>query len=135
MARDADSTVLLQYEGGLTVLLMPSWNWPVNRKDIIVKPYYLASLENNMIVVKILDAAIRSAKSGKAIFFLLCVVTEKLPAAICSVVRFSIVCQSKRIYDSSDSGIRIFLSVVVCQVLVKCSLVLPVAGRSQIRVK
>ncbi len=68
-AKDADSTVLLQYEGGLTVLLMPSWNWPVNRKDIIVKSYDLASLENNMIVVEILDAAIRSAKSGKAIFF------------------------------------------------------------------
>ncbi|MCX4334565.1 MAG: hypothetical protein OSJ55_06750 [Bacteroidales bacterium] len=48
---------------------MTSWNWPVNRKDIIVKPYDLASLENNMIVVEILDAAIRSAKSGKAIFF------------------------------------------------------------------
>ncbi len=113
-----DATIIVQYPD-MTLQLMPSWNWPMNRKDmyiygsdgfiyqkdgrhmtmykdnkereieapqlqppyndsflylkaavrgdIEVKPYDLASLENNMIVVEILDAAIRSAKTGKAI--------------------------------------------------------------------
>ena len=36
--------------------------------DIVVKPTDLSSLENNMIVVEILDAARRSAKEGKRIY-------------------------------------------------------------------
>ncbi len=39
----------------------------VIRGEIQPDPYDLSSLENNMIVMEILDAAIRSAKSGKAI--------------------------------------------------------------------
>ena len=39
----------------------------VVRGDIQVKPTDLSALENNLIVVEILDAAIRSAKSGKTI--------------------------------------------------------------------
>lgn len=37
------------------------------RGDLEVKPYDTGSLENNMLVVEILDAAIKSAKSGKAV--------------------------------------------------------------------
>ncbi len=114
-----DATIIVQYPN-LTVQLMPSWNWPMNRKDmyvygekgyiyqqtgkkmfiqqngtyipvspeplktpyndsfyylkaavrgeIEVKPYDLASLENNLIVVEILDAAIKSAKRGKVVY-------------------------------------------------------------------
>jgi len=40
----------------------------VIRGDIIVKPTDLSSLENNMIVVEILDAARQSAKEGKVIY-------------------------------------------------------------------
>ncbi len=36
-------------------------------KQIVLTPYELSSLENNMIVMEILDAAIRSAKTGKTI--------------------------------------------------------------------
>lgn len=113
---DDDATIVLQYPGGITVQIMPSWNWPENRKDmyiygskgyiyqktsedmtvksggtsreytpaplqapyndsfyylkaavrgeIEVKPFDLASLENNMIVMEILDAAVKSAKTG-----------------------------------------------------------------------
>lgn len=39
----------------------------VIRKDIVMKPYDLSSLENNLIVVEILDAAIESSKTGKAV--------------------------------------------------------------------
>ena len=112
---DDDATIVLQYPGGITVQIMPSWNWPENRKDmyiygskgyiyqktsedmtvksggtsreytpaplqapyndsfyylkaavrgeIEVKPFDLASLENNMIVMEILDAAVKSAKT------------------------------------------------------------------------
>lgn len=112
-----DATIIVQYPS-FTLQLMPSWNWPMNRKDmhiygskgyiyqkngknmtlyrngkesnvsspvlkapyndsfyylkaavrgdIEVKPYDTGSLENNMLVVEILDAAIKSAKSGKA---------------------------------------------------------------------
>lgn len=113
-----DATIIVQYPG-MTLQLMPSWNWPLNRKDmhiygskgyiyqkngkdmilyrngkennvispvlkapyndsfyylkaavrgdLEVKPYDTGSLENNMLVVEILDAAIKSAKSGKAV--------------------------------------------------------------------
>jgi predicted dehydrogenase len=40
----------------------------VIRGDIKVKPTDLSALENNMIVMEILDAAIRSAKEGKTIY-------------------------------------------------------------------
>lgn len=114
-----DATIIVQYPN-LTVQLMPSWNWPMNRKDMYVygqkgyiyqqtgekmfikqngsylpvkthplkvpyndsfyylkaavrgeieiKPYDLASLENNLIVVEILDAAVKSAKRGKPVY-------------------------------------------------------------------
>lgn len=39
----------------------------VIRKEIAVRPYDLSSLENNMVVMEILDAAKRSAKRGQAI--------------------------------------------------------------------
>ena len=39
------------------------------RGEIKVKPFDLASLENNMLVVEILDAAIKSAKNGKPVKF------------------------------------------------------------------
>jgi predicted dehydrogenase len=39
----------------------------VINNEISLKPYDLSSLENNMIVMEILDAAIRSAKSKKAV--------------------------------------------------------------------
>ncbi len=39
----------------------------VIRNEIQLPPYDLSSLENNMIVTEILDAAIKSAKSGKAV--------------------------------------------------------------------
>lgn len=113
-----DATIIVQY-GSMTLQLMPSWNWPMNRKDmyiygskgyvyqkngknmtlykngkessvvspvleapyndsfyylkaavrgkIDVKPYDTGSLENNMLVVEILDAAIKSSKSGKPV--------------------------------------------------------------------
>jgi hypothetical protein len=32
-----------------------------------MQPYDVSSLENNMIVMEVLDAAIRSSKSGKAV--------------------------------------------------------------------
>ena len=113
-----DATIIVQYPT-FTLQLMPSWNWPMNRKDmhiygskgyiyqrngkkmtlykdgrenevaspllaapyddsfrylkaavrgdITVKPYDTASLENNLLVVEILDAAISSAKTGKPV--------------------------------------------------------------------
>lgn len=116
---DDDATILVQYPN-VTVQIMPSWNWPMNRKDMYVygsqgyiyqstptqmtlfqngkeryvKPtaleapyndsfYYLkaavrgeikihpsdlASLENNLIVVEILDAAVKSAQKGKPVY-------------------------------------------------------------------
>lgn len=115
---DDDATIILQYPG-VTVQLMPSWNWPMNRKDMYVygskgyiyqsapsrmslyrngkesdvkptpleAPYDdsfrylkaavrgeikvnatdLASLENNLTVVEILDAAVKSARKGKPV--------------------------------------------------------------------
>lgn len=39
------------------------------RKEIQVQPYDLSSLENNLIVVEILESAIKSAKSGKPVRF------------------------------------------------------------------
>ena len=39
----------------------------VIRGEITMQPYALSSLENNMMVVEILDAAVRSAKEGRAI--------------------------------------------------------------------
>ena len=41
----------------------------VVRNEIEVKPYDLSSLENNLIVVRILEAAIESAKTGKVVLF------------------------------------------------------------------
>ena len=41
----------------------------VIRADISPEPYDLSSLENNMIVMKILDAAIKSAQQGRTIYF------------------------------------------------------------------
>lgn len=41
----------------------------VVRNEIEVKPFDLSSLENNLIVVRILEAAIESAKSGEAVPF------------------------------------------------------------------
>ncbi|NNE68386.1 MAG: Gfo/Idh/MocA family oxidoreductase, partial [Pyrinomonadaceae bacterium] len=40
----------------------------VVKEEIEMLPYDLSSLENNMITMEILDAAIRSAKSGKVIY-------------------------------------------------------------------
>ncbi|MEY3367150.1 MAG: hypothetical protein RI973_305 [Bacteroidota bacterium] len=39
----------------------------VINEEIILEPYDLSSLENNMLAMAILDAAIRSSKSGKAV--------------------------------------------------------------------
>ena len=39
------------------------------KKEITLTPYDLSSLENNMLVMKILDAGIKSAKTGKTQFF------------------------------------------------------------------
>jgi predicted dehydrogenase len=39
----------------------------VIRKEITLEPYDLSSLENNMLVVEILEAAKKSAKTGKTI--------------------------------------------------------------------
>jgi predicted dehydrogenase len=39
----------------------------VIRKEIVIPPYDLSSLENNMIVMEILDAARRSAAKGKVV--------------------------------------------------------------------
>lgn len=115
-----DATIIVQYPS-MTLQLMPSWNWPMNRKDmhiygsngylyqkngkemtiykggkestvaspalqapyndsfyylkgvirgdIEMEPYATASLENNMLVVEILDAALKSAKSGRPVKF------------------------------------------------------------------
>jgi predicted dehydrogenase len=41
----------------------------VVRNEIEVKPYDLSSLENNLMVVRILEAAIESAKTGKAVLY------------------------------------------------------------------
>ncbi|RHJ91695.1 Gfo/Idh/MocA family protein [Parabacteroides bouchesdurhonensis] len=117
---DDDATIIAEYPD-MTVQIMASWNWPMNRKDmhiygskgyiyqdtptqmrvytqkggkevskaaprlaspyndsfyylkavvrkqIEVKPTDLASLENNLVVVEILESAIKSAQTGKAI--------------------------------------------------------------------
>jgi len=39
----------------------------VVRNEVELKPYSLSSLENNMIVMKILDAALRSSKTGRTV--------------------------------------------------------------------
>lgn len=117
---DDDATITVEYENA-TVVIMASWNWPYNRKDmhiygdkgyvyqdnktdmrilagrersekkvgplpapyddpfrylkaavkgeIKLKPYDLSSLENNLIVVEILEAAVESGKTGKTIIF------------------------------------------------------------------
>jgi predicted dehydrogenase len=39
----------------------------VIRKEIVIPPYDLSSLENNMIVMEILEAAKRSAAEGKSV--------------------------------------------------------------------
>jgi len=119
-----EATIILNYEDS-QVILEPSWNWPIGRKDmdiygltgvifadngkdlrvriakgydgyeeekiriekrdapfddpfsfliavirseIQMKPFDLSSLENNLIVVEILEAAIESAKDGKTIY-------------------------------------------------------------------
>lgn len=117
---DDDATIIVEYPN-VTVQIMASWNWPINRKDmhiygskgyiyqdtkdkmrvytdkketnliptelkepyndvfyylkavvrgeIEMKPNDLSALDNNLIVVEILDAAIRSHKTGKVIRF------------------------------------------------------------------
>ena len=117
---DDDATIIVEYPT-VTVQIMASWNWPMNRKDMHIygskgyiyqdtpkemrvyadkkeskqeppaliapyndsfhylkavvrgeiksEPYDLSSLENNLIVVRILEAAIQSSKSGKAVSF------------------------------------------------------------------
>ncbi|MDR1160866.1 MAG: Gfo/Idh/MocA family oxidoreductase [Tannerellaceae bacterium] len=117
---DDDATIIVQYPR-LTVQIMASWNWPINRKDmhvygekgyiyqdnatdlrvsvedketarkspalkapyndpflylkavvrneIEVGPADLSSLENNLTVVSILEAAVRSGKSGSVVKF------------------------------------------------------------------
>ena len=117
---DDDATIIVEYPS-VTVQIMASWNWPMNRKDMHIygnkgyiyqdtpklmrvysdrketpqeppalnapyndsfyylkaivrgeiksEPYDLSSLENNMIVVRILEAAIQSAKIGQAVSF------------------------------------------------------------------
>ncbi|WP_280743363.1 MULTISPECIES: Gfo/Idh/MocA family oxidoreductase [unclassified Parabacteroides] len=117
---DDDATIIVEYPN-VTVQIMASWNWPMNRKDmhiygskgyiyqdtptemriyaekkevkeiapslkapyndsflyfraivrgdIKVKPTDLSSLENNLTVVSILEAAIRSSQTGKPILF------------------------------------------------------------------
>lgn len=117
---DDDATIVIEYPS-LTVQIMASWNWPMNRKDmhiygskgyiyqdtpkkmrvytnkketqeeppalsmpyndafyylkavvrdeIEVKTFDLSSLENNLIVVRVLEAAIQSAKSGNVVRF------------------------------------------------------------------
>jgi predicted dehydrogenase len=119
-----DATIILTYENS-QVILEPSWNWPIGRKDmeiygltgaiyadngkdlrirmakgydgfdeekiriekrdapfddpfsfliavirneIQMKSYDLSSLENNLVVVEILEAAIQSAKEGRTIY-------------------------------------------------------------------
>jgi len=119
-----DATIILTYENS-QVILEPSWNWPIGRKDmeiygltgaiyadngkdlrvriaagydgfeeqkfriekrdapfddpfsfliavirgkIELEAYDLSSLENNVVVVEILEAAIKSAKEGKTIY-------------------------------------------------------------------
>ncbi|MCY1382886.1 hypothetical protein D9M69_709530 [compost metagenome] len=39
----------------------------VIRNEVLLPPYDLSSLENNMIVMEILDAALKSAERGKAV--------------------------------------------------------------------
>jgi predicted dehydrogenase len=115
---DDDATIVLEYPD-VTTIIMASWNWPINRKDmhiygnkgyiyqdnvnnmrinngeketkliaeklpepyndsfyylkaavrgnIEVKSTDLSSLENNLIVVEILEAAIKSSNTGKAV--------------------------------------------------------------------
>ncbi|MDR1416555.1 MAG: Gfo/Idh/MocA family oxidoreductase [Prevotellaceae bacterium] len=117
---DDDATIILKYPS-VTVQIMGSWNWPINRKDmhiygskgyiyqdtptrmrvyadqketlldapalqppyndsfyylkaavrgeIQVSPTDLSSLENNLMVVRILEAAIQSSRTGKAVAF------------------------------------------------------------------
>ncbi len=117
---DDDANIIIEYPN-LTVHIMASWNWPMNRKDmhiygkkgyiyqdtpakmrvftngkevietppalkapyndpfyylkavvrneVKVEPFDLSSLENNLIVIEILEAAIRSSKSGEAVHF------------------------------------------------------------------
>ncbi|MDR2117949.1 MAG: Gfo/Idh/MocA family oxidoreductase [Tannerellaceae bacterium] len=117
---DDDATIVVRYPS-VTVQIMGSWNWPINRKDmhiygskgyiyqdtpsrmrvyadkkeipltpsalqppyndsfyylkavvrgeIEVSPLDLSSLENNLMVVSILEAAIQSAQTGKAVSF------------------------------------------------------------------
>ncbi|MDR3194476.1 MAG: Gfo/Idh/MocA family oxidoreductase [Tannerella sp.] len=118
---DDDATVVVKYPSSVTVQIMASWNWPMNRKDmhvygssgyiyqdtptqmrvyrdgketavtppgleaprddsfrylkavvrneIRVAPFDPASLENNVTVVRILEAAIRSAQTGREVRF------------------------------------------------------------------
>jgi predicted dehydrogenase len=117
---DDDATIIVKYPS-VTVQIMASWNWPMNRKDmhiygsqgyiyqdtptqmrvytekketavtppklefpyndsfyylkavvrneIPITPYDLASIENNIIVVGILESAIKSAQTGKEVSF------------------------------------------------------------------
>ncbi|MBN7817092.1 Gfo/Idh/MocA family protein [Algoriphagus pacificus] len=121
---DDDATIILAYENS-QVILEPSWNWPIGRKDMEIygmtgalfadngktlrlrmaqgydgfdekvfqlekrespyddpftyfkaiirgeikaSPYDLSSLENNLLVVEILEAAVESSKTNKTVF-------------------------------------------------------------------
>ncbi|PWD98505.1 Gfo/Idh/MocA family protein [Marinilabilia rubra] len=44
-----------------------SWFTAVIKDEVTLEPYSLSSLENNMLVVEILDAAIRSAEEGRTV--------------------------------------------------------------------
>lgn len=80
---DDDATIILTYPHTQGII-QGSWNWPVGRKDMeiygadgylvavvrgeeTVEPGNLWSLENNLSVVKILDAARLSARQGRTI--------------------------------------------------------------------
>ncbi|HOZ68951.1 MAG TPA: Gfo/Idh/MocA family oxidoreductase [Chitinophagaceae bacterium] len=120
---DDEATIILLYED-CKVIIQPSWNWPIGRKDmevygrrgviyadnrhdlrvrmakgydgftetterlpeqaapyddpfaffaavikkkVVMQPYDLSSFENNLLVMEILDAARKSAKSGKTV--------------------------------------------------------------------
>lgn len=120
---DDEATIILLYDD-CKVIIQPSWNWPIGRKDmevygrrgviyadnrhdlrvrmakgydgftetterlaeqtapyddpfaffaavirkkVIMQPYDLSSFENNLLVMEILDAARKSAKSGKTV--------------------------------------------------------------------
>jgi hypothetical protein len=80
---DDEATIVLMYPKAQGII-QASWNWPFDRKDMEIygqtghllvprnvrreiKPSGLSSLEVNMIVTEILDAARESARTGNRI--------------------------------------------------------------------